>query len=448
MADAEQITVTKRPRAHPAWLESYRSKVMTAERALSQVGSGDRVYIQPGAAEPEALVLALIDRAPELRDVDVVHLLTLGNADYVKPEMEGHFRHLAFFVGGNVREAVNAGRADYMPVLLSEIPGLFTSGRIPLDLCLIQVSPPDEHGFCSLGVGVETTKTAARCAKKIIAQVNPRMPRTLGDCFLHVSKFDAAVEVDQPLLELPPTQSSPIQTEIERNVAGLIEDGSTLQMGIGGIPDAVLASLTDKQDLGVHTEMFSDGVMRLIQAGVITNERKTLHPGKVVASFLMGSRELYDFVDNNPIVEMHPTEYVNDPYVIAKNDKMVAINSALQIDLSGQVCAESIGRDIYSGFGGQLDFVRGAARSNGGKPIIALPSTARGGAVSRIAPTLDLGAGVVTTRAHVHYVVTEYGVADLHGKTLRQRAELLTSLAHPDFRQELQSFARDRKLLA
>jgi acyl-CoA hydrolase len=446
MSDAEtSMTDRRKPSQHP-WLATYQSKLMSAEEAVRIVRSGQHVYIHPGAAEPEALVVALIGRAHELRDVKVYHLMTLGNADYVGPEMDGHFRHVAFFVGTNVREAVNAGRADYMPVLLWEVPSLFLSGRIPVDVSLIQVSPPDEHGFCSLGVGVDTTKAATRCSKKIIAQVNPRMPRTLGDCFIHVSKFAAIVEVEEPLAELPRTTSNEVHSLIGQNVAELIEDGSTLQMGIGGIPDAVLASLGSKRDLGIHTEMFSDGVVELIEAGVISNERKTLHTGKVVASFLMGSRKLYDFVNNNPIVEMHPTEYVNDPYVIAKNDRMVAINSALQIDLTGQVCAESIGFDIYSGFGGQLDFIRGASRSKDGKPIIALPATAKKGTISRIVPALDQGAGVVTTRAHVHWVATEFGVTDLFGKGLRQRAEELAAIAHPDFREELRAFAVQRKL--
>jgi len=430
----------------PAWLATYQRKVTTAEEAVGLVGSGERVYIHPGAAEPEALVVALCSRASELSDVEIYHLMTLGNADYVKPEMEGHFRHVAFFVGTNVREAVNSGRADYLPVLLYEVPRLFSTGRLTVDACLIQVSPPDEHGFCSFGVGVDTTRAATRCAKKIIAQVNRQMPRTLGDCFIHVSKFDAVVEVDQPLIELEAGRMTDVQEQIGLNVAGLIDNGATLQMGIGGIPDAVLKCLGDKQDLGVHTEMFSDGVAELIESGVINNERKTLHTGKVVTSFLMGSKRLYKFVDNNPFIEMHPTEYVNDPYIISKNDKMIAINSALQIDLTGQVCAESLGFDIYSGFGGQLDFVRGAARSKGGKPIIALPATAKQGTLSRITGALERGAGVVTTRAHVHYVVTEYGVADLFGKPLKRRAEELTAIAHPDFRGELKAFARGRRL--
>jgi 4-hydroxybutyrate CoA-transferase len=434
--------------ALPAWASAYRRKVMDAAAAVRLVKPGDRVYIHPGAAEPEALVGALIQRAPELHDVEILHLMTLGSADYVRPSMQGHFRHLAFFVGSNVRQAVNGGIADYIPVYLSEIPSLFTSGILPLDVCLVQVSPPDSHGFCSFGVGVETTKAAARHARTLIAQVNRRMPRTLGDCFIHVSRFDAVVEVDHPLLELPRVRSGPVQTEIGRHVASLVDDGSTLQLGIGGIPDAVLLHLKDKHDLGIHTEMFSDGVMELIQEGIITNERKTLHTGKVVSSFLMGSAALYEFVNDNAILEMHPSEYVNDPFVIARNDNMVAINSAIQVDLSGQVCADSIGFDIYSGFGGQVDFIRGAARSRGGKPIIALPSTARDGRLSRIVPSLDQGAGVVTNRADVHYVVTEYGVAELHGRSLRQRAESLIAIAHPDFRGDLVAHARGRRLLA
>ncbi len=418
-----------------------RSRLTTAEEAVACIRPGDRVYIHPGAAEPETLVRALIGRAPGLSDVEVIHLLTLGDAGYVHPGMQGRFRHTAMFVGANVREAVNTGRADYMPIALSEVPHLFTSGLLPIDACLIQVSPPDEHGYCSFGVGVDCTMAATDVARTVIAQINTEMPRTLGDSFIHVSKLDRIVEVSRPLLELPRRPAGEMHRRIARHVAGLIEDGSTLQMGIGGVPDAVLACLGDRRDLGVHTEMFSDGVMELIESGVINNERKTLHRGKIVSAFLMGSRKLYDFVHNNPIVEMHPTEYTNDPFIIAANERMVAINSALQVDLTGQVCADSMGTDIYSGVGGQLDFIRGAARSKGGRPIIALPSTARGGSVSRIVPVLDPGSGVVTTRSDVHYVVTEHGVASLHGRTLRQRAEALIAIAHPDFREGLFEFA-------
>ena len=346
-----------------SWSDSYRKRVVTAEEALAEVRSGQRVYIHPGAAEPQSLVRALIDRAPELRGVEVIHLLTLGEAGYAKPGMEASFRHVAMFVGANVREAVGQGRADYIPVSLSEIPALFTSGLLPIDVCLIQVSPPDEHGFCSFGVGVDCTKAAADVARTVIAEVNTQMPRTLGDSFIHVSKLDRIVESQRPILELPRRPADDVQRDIARHVAGLVEDGSTLQLGIGGIPDAVLKGLTDRKDLGVHSEMFSDGVMDLVEAGVITNERKTLHRGKIIAGFLLGSTKLYEFVDNNAMIEMHPNEYTNDPFVIAANDKMVAINSALQVDLTGQVCADSMGTSIYSGVGGQADFMRGAARS-------------------------------------------------------------------------------------
>ena len=429
------------------WSDLYRSKVTTPERAVEPIQSGQRVYIHPGAAEPEALVRALIARAPGLRSVEVIHLLTLGDAGYVRPGMEPHFRHTAMFVGGNVRDAVNTGRADYMPIFLSEIPALFASGAMPLDVCMVQVSPPDEHGFCSFGVGVDTTKGAAAVARTVIAEVNTEMPRTLGDSFIHVRKLHAVVETSRPILELPRRGTEAVHRAIARHVAALIEDGSTLQMGIGGIPDAVLAELANHRDLGIHTEMFSDGVVDLIEAGVINGERKSLHRGKVVSSFLMGSRRLYRFVHNNPIIEMHPSEYTNDPFVIAANDRMVAINSAIQVDLTGQVCADSMGTGIYSGFGGQVDFIRGAARSKGGRPIIALPATARGGRVSRIVPMLEPGAGVVTSRADVHHVVTEFGVASLHGRTLRQRAEALIAIAHPDFREMLTNFAVDRHYL-
>ena len=430
-----------------SWTDLYRARLTQAEKAVELVRSGDRVYIHPGAAEPETLVRALIGRAPALRDVEIIHLLTLGEAGYVRPEMEGRFRHTAMFVGANVREAVNRGRADYMPIFLSEIPALFAGGPLGIDVCLIQVSPPDEHGFCSFGVGVDTTKAAASQARTVIAEVNPQMPRILGDSFIHVRKLQAIVEADHPILELPRRPPTDLQQRIARQVATLIEDGATLQLGIGGLPDAVLSQLATRKDLGLHSEMFSDGVVDLIEAGVLNNERKTLHRGKAVAGFMMGTRRLYRFADNNPIIELHPSEYTNDPFVIAANDRMVAINSAIQVDLTGQVCADSLGTGIYSGFGGQIDFIRGAARSRGGRPIIALPSTAREGTVSRIVPMLDPGSGVVTTRGDVHYVVTEHGVAQLHGKTLRQRAEALIAIAHPEFRESLTEFAVARHYL-
>lgn len=431
-----------------SWVNGYKQKIVTAERALEAVKSGDRVYIQPGCATPTVLSDALAARGPELEDVEVVHLLTFGEAQYIRPEFEGHFRHAAFFMGSNVREAVNAGRADFTPIFLGEIEGLFTSGQLPIDVALVQVSPPDEHGFCSFGVGIDTTLTASQCAHTVIAEVNRQMPRTLGDAFIHVSKIDAIVETDRPLLELSPIALSDLHRAIGRNVANLVEDGSTLQMGIGGIPDAALLYLKDKKDLGVHSEMFSDSVIELIETGIINNERKTLHPGKVVAGFVLGTRKLFDFIHDNPIFEFHPTRYTNDPFIISQNEKMVAINSALQVDLTGQVCSDSIGQYFYSGIGGQVDFIRGAARSKGGKPIIALPSTAKDGAVSRIVPMLDPGAGVVTSRGDVHYVVTEYGVAYLHGKTIRQRAEALIQISHPKFREELYDFAVKSRYLS
>lgn len=419
---------------------------MSVEESLACVRSGDRVYIHPGCAEPQVLLDALIAQKDSLSDVEIVHLMTLGNAGYASEEMEGHFRHNAFFVGRNVREAVNTGRADYTPIFLSEIPALFYNGRMDINVALVHLSPPDEHGFCSFGVGVDITKAAAEMARTVVAQINPCMPRTLGDSFIHVNKIDYFVEVEAPLPELPTVQMSDLHKEIGRHVAGLIENGSTLQMGIGGIPDAVLFYLREKKDLGIHTEMFSDGVVELVENGIITNERKTLHPGKSVVTFVLGSKKLYSFIDNNPLFEFRPTEYANDPFIISQNERMVAINSAIQIDITGQVVSDSIGDTIYSGFGGQVDFVRGAARSKGGKAIIAIPSTAKDGSVSRIVAHINAGAGVVTSRADVHYVVTEYGVAYLHGKNLAERARSLIRIAHPQFRGELEHSARGRKI--
>ncbi len=423
------------------WLDEYKRKIVTAEEAVAAIKSGDRVSIQPGVQEPELLVKAMIARSPELRDVELIHVLTFGTADYVLPEHDGHFRHVAFFIGGNVRDAVNDGRADFIPVFLGEIPALFKSGALPIDVSLINVSKPDEHGFCSLGADVGVGKAATWAAKTVVAQVNENVPRTHGDAFIHINRLDYIVECAEPLHELEGGAITKVHKAIGSNIADLIVDGATLQMGIGAIPDAVLLFLKDKKDLGVHTEMFSDGLVELVNAGVVNGEKKSIHPGKIISGFFMGTQTLYDWADNNPMIEMHPTEYTNDPFIISQNDNMVAINSAIQVDLTGQVCSDSIGHRFYSGFGGQIDFIRGAARSKGGVPVIALPATARGGKVSRIAPHLDLGAGVVTTRGDVHYVVTEYGTAYLHGKTIRQRAEALINIAHPDFRDTLYEFA-------
>ena len=432
------------------WLSRYESRLTTAEQAVQAIESGMRVFLTGNCSVPQKLLGALTAGAANLENVEIVQVLTIGPAPHVAKEMEGHLRVNTLFISANVREAVSEGRADFTPVLLSEVPLLFRNGFLPLDVVLIQVSPPDEHGFCSMGIEAGLVKTPSQVARIVIAEVNERMPRTLGDSFIHVSKIDYAVPVDYPLAELPMGETNELSMRIGEHIATLIEDGSTMQMGIGAIPDAVLNYLGDKQDLGVHTELFSDGVMRLIQDGVITNEQKTLHPGKIVAGFILGSQELYDFVDDNPIVELHPTEYVNDPFVIAQNNKMVSINSAIEIDLTGQVCADSIGPKLYSGVGGQLDFVYGAARSKGGKPIIALPSTAtpgEGAPISRIVPMLKQGAGVVTTRNHVHYVATEYGIAHLYGKTIKQRARALIDISHPDFREDLERQAKELKYL-
>ncbi|MGB9233726.1 MAG: acetyl-CoA hydrolase/transferase C-terminal domain-containing protein [Terriglobales bacterium] len=430
-----------------SWQIDYKKKLRMPQEALLYVQSGMRVYIQPGCAEPESLVEALMQRGPNVEDVEIVHMLTMGSAPYVAPEMVGHFRHNAMFIGSNVRDAINDGRADYTPIYLSEIEELFVSGAMPLDVALIQVSPPDAHGFCSYGVGVDTTLTAANCARFVVAQVNDQMPRTFGDSFIHVSDIDVLVESSRPLPEMKPHPITETQTAIARNVATLIEDGSVLQTGIGGIPDAVLSLLMDRKDLGVHSELVSDGAIPLIEAGVITGERKNFKPRKIIIGFVLGSKRMFDFVDNNPIFEFHPTAYVNDPGLIARNDQMVAINSALEVDLTGQVCSDSIGNQFYSGIGGQVDFLRGASRSRGGKPIIAISSTAKNDAISRIVPTLNAGAGVVTSRGLVRYVVTEFGVAYLHGKSIRERAKALIEIAHPKFREELYTYCEQTKWL-
>ena len=424
-----------------SWSEEYRRKLMSAAQALEAVKSGNRVWIQSGCGTPSPLVDALVAQAPHLNNVEIVHMMTLGSADYTRPEYEGHFRHRGLFLGANVREAVAQGRADYTPIFLSEIEGLIESGSMPLDVVLMQVSPPDEHGFVSLGTTVDCTLTATRYAGVVIAEVNDRMPRTHGDTSIHISRISSIVETSRPLLELPAEQSTPTHMRVARNVASLIPNGATLQTGIGGISEAVLHCLDDKHDLGIHTEMCPDGVIDLMESGIMNGDRKSLHRGKAVLAFVLGSRKLFDFIHDNPTFEFRSLSYTNDPFVVAQNDRMVAINSALQIDLTGQVCADSLGTRPYSGFGGQLDFIRGAARSKGGVPIIALPSTARDGTLSRIVPMLEPGAGVVTSRADVHYVVTEHGIAYLHGKTLRERAEALIAIADPRFRAELEDFA-------
>ncbi|MBI3998208.1 MAG: acetyl-CoA hydrolase/transferase family protein [Armatimonadetes bacterium] len=421
-------------------------RTATADEALGLIRSGMRIFLSGNCSTPQRLLRALVDRAPDLHDVEIVQVLTVGPADYVAPEMEGHLRVNTLFISDNVRRAVHDGRVDFTPCALSEIPGLFR-GRLAMDVALMQVSLPDEHGFCSFGIEVGITKPAAQSARIVIAEVNEQMPRTLGDSFIHLSKIDRIVPVDYPLPEVQMGESSPIVEQIAQHVAALIPDGATLQTGIGAIPDAVLARLIQHNDLGIHTELFSDGIIDLIERGVITGERKTLHPGKVIAGFMLGTRRLYRFVHDNPVIELHPTGYVNDPFVIAQNDRMVAINSAIEVDLTGQVCADSIGPRLYSGVGGQFDFIYGASRARDGLPIIALPSRALSGAASRIVPMLQQGAGVTVTRNQVRLVVTEYGVADLYGQTIRQRARALIGIAAPEFREDLERAARGLRYL-
>ncbi len=427
-----------------SWKEIFQQKRTDVQDALSHIRSGNRIFIGSACGEPQHLVRELAKRANELMDIEVIHLLTMGKASYTKERFDGHFRLKAFFIGDSVREAVGQGRADLTPTRLSEIPRLFLSGQILLDAALIQVSPPDEHGFMSYGISVDITKPAAESARIVIAQVNKQMPRTLGDSFIHVSRATYIVDHDEPILEVPPTDRDEVFERIGHHIARLIDDGATIQTGIGRIPNAVLAALIDKNDLGVHTEMFTDSLIDLVESGAVTNQRKTLHPGKIIASFCMGSPGLYKFVHNNPLVEFHPSQYTNDPYVISQNRNMISINGAIEVDLTGQVCADSLGYVLYSGLGGHQDFVRGAARSQGGKPIVALPSTARECQASRIVSHLAEGAGVVTSRGDVHYVVTEYGVAYLHGKSIRERAMALINIAHPDFRSELLAAAKRR----
>jgi 4-hydroxybutyrate CoA-transferase len=418
-------------------------KFVKAEEAVSVINSDDRVFIHSVAAAPSILIEAMTARAPELRNVEIIHLHTEGKAPYADVQYKDNFFHNALFVGGNVRKAVNEGRGDYIPIFLSETPILFRRGILPLDVALITVSPPDKHGFCSLGTSIDVSRAAVQTAKTVIAMVNPHMPRTHGDGLIHIKNIHYAVHGAVPLIEYSPGVPTELEMTIGRYAASLIEDGATLQMGIGSIPNAVLAALTNHKDLGIHTEMFSDGVVDLVNSGVINGEAKRIHPGKIVASFVMGTKALYDFIDDNPQVAMLDVAYVNDSAVIRRNPKVVAINSAIEIDITGQVCADSIGTYHYSGVGGQMDFIRGASLSEGGKPIIALPSVTNKG-VSRITSFLKQGAGVVTTRAHMHFVITEFGIADLYGKNLRQRARLLIDIAHPDHRETLEKEAYNR----
>ena len=418
-------------------------RTVDAAEAVAVVRSGDRVFIHSVAAAPQALITALAARAPALRGVEVVQLHTEGPAPYAAPELAASFRVNALFVGKNVRDAVARGQGDYVPIFLSEVPALFRSRAMPLDVAHISVSPPDKHGYCTLGPSVDATRAAVQSARTVVAQVNANLPRTHGDALVHVDDIDLAVWQDDPVPEVRQANLTGLERTIGNYVASLVEDGATLQLGIGAIPEAVLAALADHEDLGVHTEMFSDGVVELVRRGVITGARKRNHPGKVVASFVMGTRDLYDFVDDNPSVLLLDVAYTNDTAVIRRNPAVTAINSALEIDLTGQVCADSLGTYQYSGVGGQMDFIRGASLSERGKPIIAMPSaTSRG--ESRIVPFLKPGAGVVTTRAHVNYVVTEHGVASLYGKNLRQRARALIGIAHPSHREALERAAWER----
>ena len=429
------------------WLADYKAKLRTAEEAVSYIKSGDRVYYGGNAAIPQALVRALAGRKAELENVQLNHVLLLGKDPLSDPDMAGHFRHNSLFVGPADRKAVNDGRADYVPIFLYMIPRLFTERVVPVDVAMVAVSPPDEHGFMSLGVETLASKAACNTARHVIVQVNEKMPRVLGDSFLHVRNVDNVVEATEPLPTLEPAPPNEVELAISQHILKLIEPGMTVQMGIGGIPDAVFASMEGSLELGIHTEMLSDQAMHAIERGVVTGSRKTIHQGKVIITFALGSEELYDYLDNNPLIEAHPVDYVNDPFIVSQNEKMLAINSAVEVDLTGQVCSDSIGTYIYSGFGGQVDFIRGAARSKGGKPVIAVSSTAKRGTLSRIVPLLKPGAGVVTSRADVHYVVTEFGTAKLFGKNLRERCEALIKIAHPDFQEELVLAAKERKLL-
>lgn len=430
------------------WQEEYSELVTSADRAVARLEPGQRVFIGTGCAEPLELVKALTRRSKELSDTEIVHLLTFGEAPYAHEELTKFFRINSFFIADNVREIIQEGLGDYTPIFLSDIPRLFQSGQLPLDAALIQVTPPDSRGMCSLGVSVDIVRSAAENASLVIAQVNPNMPRTRGQSEIHVYDLDCLVPSDEPILETSYGNETPETRQIAEYVAALVDNGSTLEVGIGRIPHSLLGFLKDKKDLGIHTEMITDGIIDLVEAGVINGSKKTLDRGKIVTSFCLGTRRLYDYIDDNPAFSFLPTEYVNDPFIISQQNKMVAINVALEVDLTGQVCADSLGTKFFSGVGGQVDFNRGAARSRGGKAIIALPSTARDGSISRIVCHLSPGAGVVTTRADVHYVVTEYGAAYLHGKSVQERALALISIAHPDYRGELLRQAIEAKYLS
>jgi len=429
------------------WKEKYKDKIKTAAAAMKLIKSGNHIFIGTGCGQPQHLVSTLMEYSSGICDAHIVHLLTMGEAPYVEEKFHEKFKMNSFFIADNVRDALSKGIGDYTPMFLSEIPGEFESGRIPIDVALISVTPPDANGLCSLGVSVDIVKSAVGNARYTIAQVNSKMPRTFGDSFIHVNSIDVMVAYDEPIIEIAIPESEETLRRIGQNISRLVEDGSTIECGIGRIPQALAEFLKDKKDLGVHTEMFSDWIIDLIECGVITCAKKTLNNGKVVASFCMGSKRLYDYIDNNPFIEFYPTEYVNDPYIISRHEKMAAINVGLEIDLTGQVCADSFGYRFYSGIGGQVDFIRGASRSRGGKAIIAMPSTAKGGKISRIVPHLTEGAGVVTTRGDVHYVVTEYGTAYLHGKSIRERVVSLVNIAHPKFRNGLIQAAKAQKYI-
>ncbi|MDD2586532.1 MAG: acetyl-CoA hydrolase/transferase C-terminal domain-containing protein [Syntrophomonadaceae bacterium] len=419
------------------WRDYYKSRTCTAEEAVKCIKSGDNVVVGHACGEPQILTQAMSARYQELENVKVIHRVGQGKSLYAAPGMEGHFRHVSLFAGPSTRQAIYEGRADFIPRFISEIPELFSRGHIPVDVALVSVSPPDQYGCCSLGISVDYTMKAAKSAKIIVAEVNSNMPRTHGDSFLRVEEIDYFVQSDMPLIEIPRPVVTKVEKEIGDHIADLIEDGATLQMGIGAIPDAILSSLHDKHDLGIHTEMFSDGVMELVESGVINCSNKSLHPNKIISTFIMGTKKLYEWVDDNPMIEMHSEDYVNDPLVIMQNNNMISINSALQVDVLGQVAADTMGAKQYSGVGGQVDFIRGVKRTPGGKSIIAIPSTAAKGKISRIVPALYEGTAVTTSRNEVDYIVTEYGVAKLQGKTNQERLKALVNICHPDFRKEV-----------